>query len=251
MGDLIPLPGLPAGARVLDLGCGSGTVAYSDFPQLWFFGADQYAHTDTAAWPANACLTLADAERLPWADETFDAAICNFVFEHFRDPHSALRELDRVLRPGGLLFVSIPRFNSLQDRLYRFTTKGGGHLHHYTLESFLALVYQESAFKLEGLAPAPGGFTWLHEVPYGDLIRSLLYRSFQFWYRATGSNPLAASDFLLLFRRGERRGFKHILQVCSQCGDSIFEIPVSSNGRWKCPACAFENFLVSSGDASR
>ncbi len=246
MGELIPLPALPAGARVLDLGCGSGTISYAQFPHLWFVGMDQYAHADSAVWPPNARLVLGEAERLPWADFTFDAAVCNFVFEHFRDSRAALRELDRVIRPGGLLFASIPRFDSIQDRLYRFTTKGGGHLHHYTFERFVALFYQESAFKLEGLAPAPGGFTWLNEVPWGNLIRRLLYRSFGLWQRATGSNPLAVSDFLLLFRRGERRGFKHILQVCSHCGDSLFELPANSNGRWKCPACGFESILLSS-----
>ncbi len=267
--DLLPLGELPAGARVLDLGCGSGTIAYAGFPQLRFFGVDQYAHSDTGAWPPNACLILADAERLPWADGALDAVICNFVFEHFSEPRAALQELDRVIRPGGMLYVSIPRSSSLQDRLYRFTTKGGGHLQRYTFEKFVRLVYQETAFKLEGLALAPGGFTWLHDVPYGDLIRRLLYKSFRIWRQATGNNPLAASDFLLLFRLGARRGFKPIRQVCSHCGNSLRETPASSNGRWKastttappastrlqtpagpngrwkCPTCAFDNILVS------
>ena len=245
IGDVLPLGVLPPGARVLDLGCGSGTIAYAGFPQLQFFGADQYTHRDTIAWPPNARLILAEAERLPWADATFDAALCNFVFEHFREPSAALRELDRVVRPAGLLYASIPRATSLQDRLYRFTTKGGGHLQRYSLETFIYLVYRESGFKLEGLAPVPAAFTWLRDVPHGELIRRLLYRSFRLWRQATGSNPLDASDFLLLFRRGEQRGFKYIEQVCSNCGNSFADLPASSNGHWKCPDCAFQNILVS------
>ncbi len=243
--DLLPLGKLPAGARVLDLGCGSGTVSYSGFPALRFFGIDQFAHTHTSFWPENASLALARAESLPWADSAFDAALCNFVFEHLSDPRAALRELERVVVPGGLLYVSIPRSDSLQDRLYRFTTKGGGHLQRYSFHSFVGLVYQETGFKLEGMAAAPGGFTWLNEVPCGSLIRGLLYRAFRSWHRATGNNPLAASDFLLLFRSTRELGFKQIGQVCSLCGKSISKSPAGANGSWRCPVCAFDNLLVS------
>lgn len=241
--DVLPLSQLPPGSRVLDLGCGSGTIAYTGFPQLRFFGVDQFAHTDSRQWPANAFLTLADGERLPWPEGCFDAAICNFVFEHLIDPGAALRELDRVIRPDGLLYISIPRANSMEDRLFRFTMKGGGHLQRYTLDKFLRLVYRESGFKLEGLAPSPGGFTWLQDVPHADFLRGLLFRSFRLWQLATGNNPLAASFFLLLFRLGKNRGFKHIHPVCSHCGNSISSAP-SGGAFWKCPDCGFKNILV-------
>lgn len=244
--DLLSLSALPEGARVLDLGCGSGTLAYAAFPQLRFFGADQYAHNASEAWPPNAWLVLADAERLPWPEASFDAAICNFVFEHFRDPRAALRELDRVVRSGGSLYLSIPRSSSLQDRLYRFTLKGGGHLHRYSLAGFLQMVYQESGFKLEAMGWAPAGFTWLQEVPVGHQTRRLLCHGARIWQRASGNSPLATSDFHLLFRLGERRGFRHIYQICGRCGNAQFAAPAASNGQWKCPDCAFQNILVES-----
>lgn len=242
--ELLPLSELRKGARVLDVGCGPGTICYDGFPHLRFFGVDQYAHARTGAWPVNGFLALADAEQLPWAAATFDAAICNFVFEHLHNPRPALRELDRVVRPGGLLYISIPRSSSLQDRLYRFTTKGGGHLQHYSFEAFIRLVYEETAFKLDGMAPAPGSFTWMQDMPYGQSIRALLFHSFRLWREATGHNPLASSDFLLLFRLGERRGLKEIRHVCSRCGNSHAELTPGAARSWRCAQCRFENMVV-------
>lgn len=242
--ELLPLGGLPAGSRVLDLGCGSGTVPYAQFPQVQFFGLDQYAHTSSEIWPPNARLVLGDAELLPFGCNSFDGAICNFVFEHFQAPRPALRDLARVIRPGGFLYLSVPRSASLNDRLYRLTLKGGGHLQRYSFQSFLAMVYEETAFKLQALGPATGGFTWLRDVPHGPVIRSLLYRGFQWWRRATGRNLLASSDYLLLFRLGERPGFVTIRAVCCNCGNPLAEIPGGTTNSWRCPTCAFENLVV-------
>ena len=249
--ELLPLGDLPAGARVLDLGCGSGTVGYRRFPVLRFFGLDRFAHVDTTDWPENARLTLADAQELPFAGGCFDAVVCNFVFEHFRDPRQAVRELDRVVRLGGCLYVSIPRSNSIEDILFRFTFKGGGHVQKYTLESFLGMIYEESGFKLEALGPAPAGFTWLLDAPFSGFMLHLLYWSFRLWRWASGRNPLACGSYLLLFRLANRAGFKRICQVCSHCGNSFSQAEWmgvkqthASRGVWKCPACSFENILV-------
>jgi SAM-dependent methyltransferase len=239
--DLLPLTHVKPGARILDLGCGPGTVSYARFPELRFFGVDQFAHPDVALWPANAWLVRADAQRLPWRDGSFEAAVCNFVFEHLGDPRAAVHELDRVLRPGALLYVSIPRSGSLEDRLYRFALKGGGHLQRFTLESFIGLIYRESGFKLEAVGPAPGAFTWLRAVPLAPLIRGLLFYALRFWRRATGNDALAASCYLLLFRLGKRRGFTQIGRVCSQCGISIEAVADDRASHWKCPICGFEN----------
>jgi hypothetical protein len=51
----------------------------------------------------------ADITRLPFADESFDLAVCSHVLEHVEDDVAAMRELRRVLRPGGSVLVLVPQ----------------------------------------------------------------------------------------------------------------------------------------------
>jgi len=50
----------------------------------------------------------AAVNHLPYADAVFDAVACSWVFQHLRDPEGAIREIARVLRPGGSLLLAVP-----------------------------------------------------------------------------------------------------------------------------------------------
>jgi SAM-dependent methyltransferase len=65
---------------------------------------------------------------LPFADGAFAAVISNHSVEHFVDLDAALREIGRVIRPGGALYVAVPDASTLTDRLYRWLGRGGGHV---------------------------------------------------------------------------------------------------------------------------
>lgn len=106
--------GLPAGARVLDLCCGTGEFGLAAARDAGWrvIGADfagpmlVRAHTKSAASDAPlAGLARADAQALPFADGAFDGALVAFGLRNVEDPPRALRELARVLRPGGALAV--------------------------------------------------------------------------------------------------------------------------------------------------
>jgi len=75
-----------------------------------------------------------DVTRLPFADHTFDLVICSEVLEHIPEDNNAISELVRVLKPGELLAVTVPRFfpESICWALSAsYRTEPGGHIRIY------------------------------------------------------------------------------------------------------------------------
>jgi SAM-dependent methyltransferase len=116
---------LAPGDRVLDLGCGGGRHAFECYRR----GADVVALdqngdeiAEVRKWfaameeagevPAGASATAmeGDALNLPFDDDTFDRIIISEVMEHIPDDKGVLAEMVRVLKPGGLLAVTVPRY---------------------------------------------------------------------------------------------------------------------------------------------
>jgi SAM-dependent methyltransferase len=109
------LPRLRPGMRLLDAGCGPGTITAGLAAAVApgeVVGVD--AAPDVLARAAagaaargveNVTFRQADAYALPFPDASFDAVFAHTLLEHLRAPLDALRELRRVLRPGGVLGV--------------------------------------------------------------------------------------------------------------------------------------------------
>lgn len=145
--------GLRAGDRLLDLGCGAGRHAFEalrrgarvtaldyDEAELKDVAALAGALTETGELPAAAggACSRGDATALPFPDAAFDHIIAAEVLEHIDDDAAALRELVRVLRPGGTIAATVPAF--LPERVcwalsdaYHAPTVPGGHVRIYTL----------------------------------------------------------------------------------------------------------------------
>lgn len=101
----------PAGP-LLDVGCGVG----GNLPVLAAHGpAVGCEISPVAARQASQLgrVVVADAARLPYAAGTFGAAVCTEVLEHVDDPERVFAEIARVLRPGGLAYVTTPNYANL------------------------------------------------------------------------------------------------------------------------------------------
>jgi ubiquinone/menaquinone biosynthesis C-methylase UbiE len=106
---------LEPGQKVLDAGCGLGEVARAIAevvgPDGSAVGVDLNAEHLALAKERTANIggvqySQADLTALPFGDDSFDAIYSERVFQHLQNPDAAMRELFRVLRPGGRIVVA-------------------------------------------------------------------------------------------------------------------------------------------------
>jgi SAM-dependent methyltransferase len=98
----------PANKRVLDIGCGRGFIE-----DLVCARGGTYTGADFVVSRRGFPLVQADSAALPFADESFDLALCIDAFEHFPNPNHGAREIRRILRPGGVFFLSAPNYGNV------------------------------------------------------------------------------------------------------------------------------------------
>jgi SAM-dependent methyltransferase len=114
IGEVVRRLALPAGVEILDAGCGSGR----NMVELARLGnvtglelAD--ASVERARQRRVGEVVQGSLDAIPFEDHEFDLAVCFDVIEHLDDDVGALRELRRVVRPGGTLLVTVPTYQWL------------------------------------------------------------------------------------------------------------------------------------------
>lgn len=109
---------IPEHSIILELGCGDGTLwkrNTSRIPESWDVTLtdlsegilnDAKEELKNCLSPEQFHFTSADAHSIPFPDASFDAVLANHMLYHVSERHQALREIRRVLKPGGKLFAS-------------------------------------------------------------------------------------------------------------------------------------------------
>jgi SAM-dependent methyltransferase len=234
--------GLAAGERVLDMGCGAGRHAF----EMYRRGADVIAldmdadelagvselfaaMRDTGEVPAGAEADVkqGDALNLPFPDGEFDRVIASEVLEHIPDDEAAIAELVRVLRPGGTIAVTVPRWLpekicwALSDQYHEVE---GGHVRIYTGDELVGKL-ERAGLVFEGRDHAHGlhsAYWWLkcavgvdndkhplvkayHQVLVWDIMKTPRV-SVATRLAERALNPLIGKSMVLYLRKPETAG---------------------------------------------
>jgi SAM-dependent methyltransferase len=219
---------------VLDVGCGSGRHlgAACRYPSITVVGADlcfadlvsaaerlqyheQIGANDGGRWH----LAAADSRWLPFRDRSFDLVICSEVLEHIEDHRTAVTELVRVLKNGGELVVSVPRY--WPERICWYLSKAyrqaeGGHVRIYRKHRLIEFLQQS------GVRPQGAHYSHSLHTPYWWLKCLLgpekeaacpvkLYRRFLTWdimqqpaltrFAERLLNPLLGKSLVVYFKK--------------------------------------------------
>lgn len=147
-----------ASGRVLELGGGTGVnLRYYDRTRV-----DKIVMSDLEIGPrirkraaeAGAEVVEADVEALPFPDASFDTVVFTLLFCSVADPRQGIREVRRVLKPGGrLIFMEhvlgcSPSTKGLQRRLTPYWRRISGNCH---LDRETLTLIEEAGFTIEGV----------------------------------------------------------------------------------------------------
>jgi SAM-dependent methyltransferase len=161
--------------HVLDIGCGHRPLARHLNPDVRYVGVDTNADVEPDV--------LGSVLDLPFADASFDGAMCNEVIEHVPDPARALAEVRRVLRAGGLLYLTAPQTWGLHYEphdYFRYTQYG------------LRYLLSQAGFELVEVRRMGGLFSVFFARLIDLFVVSVLFKALDLFRLRRGRYRLAA-----------------------------------------------------------
>jgi ubiquinone/menaquinone biosynthesis C-methylase UbiE len=159
--------------KLLDVGCGRGTLAHYLDAEVCLYGIDisEKAISEARKVYKQADVVELNIEKLPYEDDFFDLAITLDVLEHVFDPLFFIREVYRVIKPGGELILSTPNIlnenllkSFVRNRRFPKTSEDsvlydGGHIHFFTYQDVFDLI-KDVGFNSTPIGPLKDAFDY-------------------------------------------------------------------------------------------
>jgi SAM-dependent methyltransferase len=125
--------------KTLDIGC--GTKPYENFFNYTEYAGLEY---DTGIdQDKKTADYYYSGDRFPFADKTFDSAVCNQVLEHIFNPEIFLGEVNRILRTGGKLLITVPFVWDEHEQPFDYARYSSFGLNHLLLKKGLKVLTQK------------------------------------------------------------------------------------------------------------
>jgi len=181
----------PSRGKLVDVGCGYGSFLALAIQRGWQArGVDISEHAaSVASKKAGAEVFAGTLDDAGFADGEFDAVALNDSFEHFADPNAQLKQISRILKPDGVLFLNTPNQSALlrvaADAIYRLSAGAIAypvkklyhefHLYYYT-EATLRRILEKHGLEIVELVRKPIPFIKAR----GNYLERLIVRSFSY-----------------------------------------------------------------------
>jgi len=153
---------LQRGDFLLDFGCGIGTFANivrGMFEKIYGCEISEKAIKVACSRGIHAVKVDIDIDILPFENNFFDSVVCLDVIEHIKDPINLIKEMNRVLKPDGIIIITTPNIRHLKYILkiikYGEFPKtsddnemyDGGHIHYFTFKD-IEFILNDNGFRV-------------------------------------------------------------------------------------------------------
>jgi SAM-dependent methyltransferase len=239
------LRNLPPRARVLDLGARTGSFRSPRKDLI-------VVRLDLDISPAADGLRVAgDAARLPFRTACFHAIVSNHSLEHFVELEPAVREIGRVLCPGGALYVAVPDATTLTDHIYRWLGRGGGHVNAFRRPaSVTGLIERLAGVPHRGTVPLISSLSFLNShnftsrpprkialFAFGNERALVFFIWMLKWIDRRFGTRLGHYGWAFYFGSAEPPSAEVWWNVCVRCGSGHPPSALPLARSYRCPQC--------------
>jgi len=139
----------PDRGRLLEVGCATGFFLETARDRGWEVAGIE-PHTSVAQWSIDNLgldVHIGSLDDHPWAPASFDAVVLYNTLEHLTSPSAAIAQAARLLRPGGVIGIQVPKIDNLWAKVLRHRWRHVIRYHYYFFsETTLGAMLRRSGF---------------------------------------------------------------------------------------------------------